>query len=105
MISKIIQHLVPNAKFVMNGEPSSEVEYEADVTWLDDQPKPSWTEIESAKPDVEAEIAINTAQELRRSAFIAEADPLYFGWQRGENTEQVWLDKVAEIRARYPYLA
>ena len=39
----------------------------------------------------------------RRGAYQAEADPLYFGWQRGENTEQDWLDKVAEIRARHPY--
>ena len=39
----------------------------------------------------------------RRSAYQLEADPLFFGWQRGENTEQVWLDKVAEIRARHPY--
>ena len=41
----------------------------------------------------------------RRGAYAVEADPLYFGWQRGENTEQAWLDKVAEIRARYPYPA
>jgi hypothetical protein len=42
---------------------------------------------------------------LRLGAYQTEADPLYFGWQRGENTEQEWLDKVAEIRARYPYPA
>jgi hypothetical protein len=23
-------------------------------------------------------------------------------WQRGEATQQEWLDKVAEIRARFP---
>jgi len=39
----------------------------------------------------------------RRAAFQVEADPLFFGWQRNENTEQEWIDKVAEIRARYPY--
>lgn len=43
------------------------------------------------------------AEEKRRRAFREEADPLYFGWQRNENTEQDWLDKVAEIRARHPY--
>jgi len=43
------------------------------------------------------------AKEKRQKAFQDEADPLFFGWQRGENTEQEWLDKVAEIRARYPY--
>lgn len=41
-------------------------------------------------------------RELRRAAFSAEADPIFFEWQRGESTEQAWLNKVAEIRARYP---
>ena len=31
-----------------------------------------------------------------------EADPLFFKAQRGEVEQQVWLDKVAEIKARYP---
>jgi hypothetical protein len=44
------------------------------------------------------------AQTNRRGAFQAEADPIYFAWQRGEAPEQAWLDKCAEIRARYPYV-
>lgn len=44
------------------------------------------------------------AQAARRAAFQLEADPLYFAWQRGEGTEQDWLDKCAEIRVRYPYV-
>lgn len=38
----------------------------------------------------------------RRAAYVAEADPLFFKWQRGEGTNEAWLDKVAEIRDRYP---
>lgn len=38
----------------------------------------------------------------RKSAYQQEADPLYFKWQRGESTQQAWLDKIAEIRQRYP---
>jgi hypothetical protein len=41
---------------------------------------------------------------LRRQAYQLEADPLFFKAQRGEATEQEWLDKIAEIRARYPEL-
>ena len=41
-------------------------------------------------------------EESRFSAYQAEADPLFFKYQRGEVTEQEWLDKVAEIKARYP---
>ena len=39
---------------------------------------------------------------LRKAAYQAEADPLFFKWQRGESTEQAWLDKIADIRNRYP---
>jgi hypothetical protein len=38
----------------------------------------------------------------RQAAYQAEADPLYFKWQRGEATEAEWLAKVAEIKTRYP---
>ena len=47
-------------------------------------------------PKAEQEIA-------RRTAYIAEADPLFFMSQRGEATETEWLAKIAEIKARYPY--
>jgi hypothetical protein len=39
---------------------------------------------------------------LRQAAYQKEADPIFFKWQRGEATEQQWLDKIADIRARYP---
>lgn len=39
---------------------------------------------------------------LRRNAYQAESDPLFFKAQRGEGTTQNWLDKVEEIKARYP---
>jgi hypothetical protein len=42
------------------------------------------------------------AEQARRTAYIAEADPLFFKYQRGEATEQEWLDKIAEVKARYP---
>ena len=50
-----------------------------------------------------------TAEELaaiaranRAAAYRDESDPLFFKWQRGEAAEQEWLDKIAEIKARYP---
>jgi hypothetical protein len=39
---------------------------------------------------------------LRRAGYAAESDPIYFMWQRGEATQQQWLDKIAEIKARWP---
>jgi len=42
------------------------------------------------------------AAELRRAAYAAESDPIYFKWQRGEATQQEWIDKINAIKARYP---
>lgn len=39
---------------------------------------------------------------LRSQAYRDESDPLYFKSQRGEATHQEWLDKVDEIKARWP---
>ncbi len=49
-----------------------------------------------------AAIAAEKAEANRHAAYIAEADPLFFKAQRGEVEQQVWLDKVAEIKLRYP---
>lgn len=38
----------------------------------------------------------------RSAAYIVESDPLFFKSQRGEATVQQWLDKVEEIKKRYP---
>jgi len=43
------------------------------------------------------------AKANREQAYKTESDPLFFRWQRGEATEQDYLDKVDEIRARFPY--
>jgi hypothetical protein len=42
------------------------------------------------------------ADSNRRAAYTAEADPLFFKAQRGEIEQQEWLDKIAEIKARFP---
>lgn len=42
------------------------------------------------------------ADAARKATYASEADPLFFKYQRGEATQQEWLDKIAEIKARYP---
>jgi hypothetical protein len=56
--------------------------------------------VEAAR--LEAIDATKRIEENRFAAYIAEADPLFFKAQRGEVTQQAWLDKIAEIKARYP---
>lgn len=45
---------------------------------------------------------VQDASEIRKAAMRNEADPVFFKAQRGEATMQNWLDKVQEIRDRYP---
>lgn len=54
-------------------------------------------------PTKVAEKQLAEAQAARASAYTEEADPLFFEWRAGEGTEQAWLEKREEIRARYPY--
>ena len=105
MLIEIIRHLVKDADVVIIGEPQTEADYQKNVIWRDERPQPSWQQIQDAASETAKFLDLKIAQRKRHEAFVNEADPLYFGWQRGENTEQAWLNKVAEIRARYPYPA
>lgn len=42
-------------------------------------------------------------EDIRRQSYIISADPLFFGWQRGDNTEQEWLDAVQAVKDANPY--
>lgn len=44
-------------------------------------------------------------KEARRSLYTTTADPLFFKSQRGEATQQEWLDAIAAINAANPYPA
>lgn len=66
---------------------------------------PSNDELLSVFPnyaEAKAENDKEVAKTLRATAYKDESDPVFFKWQRGEATQQEWLDKVAEIKARYP---
>lgn len=55
-------------------------------------------ELEQRKADELEEL-----KQRRASAYIREADPLFFKAQRGEILLTEWEAKVDEIRNRYPY--
>jgi len=72
------------------------------LEWYDDTPKPTQAELDAAWPAVQQARQQAQVDAQRHAAYVAESDPLFFQWQRGEATEQQWRDKVAEIQARYP---
>lgn len=46
---------------------------------------------------------VDSQRRARELAYATEADPLFFKAQRGEISLDIWKNKVADIRARYPY--
>jgi len=61
----------------------------------------NWTQVWNVTDKPQTEIDEITTS-LRADAYRNESDPLFFKAQRGEIEQQEWLDKVAEIKARYP---
>ena len=96
MITKAnaLHSLRPGSEWVLRGD---------DLEWLDtNQTQPTEAEITAEVARLTALEPARIATENRRSAYIVEADPLFFKAQRGEATVQEWQAKVAEIKNRFP---
>ena len=87
----------PGSQWTLNGD-----NYDG-LTWLSDSPKPSQAELDAAWPQVDYDNQVTAVENARRAAYEAESDPLFFEWQRGDGTEQAWLDAVAAVKAANPY--
>ena len=55
-------------------------------------------QVETEKKEAE----LQRVEANRRNAYKKESDPIYMRWQRGDATEQEWLDKIEEIKERFP---
>ena len=92
----ILSKKYPESRWRMNGDDYSGLE------WLSDEPKPTKKELESHWGEVQKEAKLEQVREERSVAYRNESDPLYLKWQRNEATEQEWLDKIEEIKERFP---
>jgi len=75
------------------------------LEWLDESPKPTEAELESQWADVEYKVAYDAVSASRHSAYVAPngSDAVFMKYQRGEATEQEWLDAVTAINDANPY--
>lgn len=73
------------------------------ILWENEEKQPTNAAIAKAAPQGAylRELANVNAQRL--TAYQNESDPIFFEYQRGENTEEAWKAKIAEIQARYPF--
>jgi hypothetical protein len=67
------------------------------------QSMPLKAELDAAWPAVQYARAYAAVEQARHAAYIAEADPAFFKWQRGTGTEQEWLDAVQAVKDAHPY--
>jgi len=96
-IIKILTKKYPGAQWVLSGSDYSGLE------WLDESPKPTKKELEALWPEVQAETARAEVERARQAAYQQTADPLFFEYQRGDATEQEWLDAVQAVKDAHPY--
>lgn len=96
-------YLVPGAKWSRAGDDDLYENYE----WHDERPRPTKQQCDAIMQSALIEAHTVVARDERRIAYSAEADPLFFKAQRGEDgvTLADWEAKVAEIRERFPYPA
>ena len=73
------------------------------LTWLSDTAKPTKKALEALWAEVEYETAYARVEQARQSEYQATTDPLFFRFQRGDVTEQAWLDAVQAVKDANPY--
>jgi hypothetical protein len=93
----VLSAIRPGAEWSLDGD-----DY-AGLTWLDDSPKPTKKELDEAWPRVQYDRQYAQVEQARHAAYISDADPLFFKWQRGTGTEQEWLDSVQAVKDAHPY--
>lgn len=65
----------------------------------------AWLIEDFIQPDQRQEARQIDYSAMRLNAYRIESDPLFFKSQRGEVTQQEWIDKVNEIKQRWPDIA
>jgi len=96
-IPMILSRRYPDAEWTLNGDSYS------GLTWLSDGEAPTLAELEAEWAQVEYEVAYEAVQKARQAAYQSESDPIFFDFQRGEVTEQDWLDAVQAVKDAHPY--
>jgi len=96
-IPLILQRRYAGAEWTLDGD-----EY-AGLTWLSEGKAPSEKQLEALWLEVQHEVAVERVEQARAQAYRETADPIFFQYQRGDATEQEWLDAVQAVKDAHPY--
>lgn len=97
-LSRAIKSLNPKAAFVIENNDYSTVQWMPDHEGV----KPTAEEVQAELTRLQAEAPLKEVEKNRQLAYEKESDPLFFKWQAGEATQEEWIAKRNEIRAKYP---
>lgn len=75
------------------------------ILWENEAPQPTVEELESAAPAGAYQREYDAVSASRHAAYVAPngSDAVFMKYQRGEATEQEWLDAVTAINDANPY--
>lgn len=93
----VLQSICPGAEWSI-----SDNDY-ATLVWHSESEPPTQAECDDAWPQVQYDNEYAAVEQERHAAYIRDADPLFFKWQRGTGTEQAWLDAVQAVKDAHPY--
>lgn len=93
---KILTTHYPECSWSLNGDGY------VDLHWPEENqaPKPSESHLLALWSTTQEQFAAECIRVSKQRCYQEEADPLFFKWQRGEATQQEWLDKIEEIKNR-----
>lgn len=96
-ITLILSKNYPEAIWTLDGELYS------GLTWLSDSPKPTEKELQAQWAHVQYQVAYDSVTATRQIQYRDISDPIFMQYQRGEATEQEWLDAVQAVKDANPY--
>jgi len=96
-IAQILASKYAGAEWTLDGD-----DYTG-LTWLSETPKPTKKALEALWAEVQYETAYARVEQARQTEYQATTDPLFFRFQRGDVTEQAWLDAVQTVKDANPY--
>ena len=73
------------------------------ILWENSEPQPTEEELAAAAAQGALLRQRKAVEDTRRAQYQLVSDPLFFGWQRGDNTEAEWLAAVEKVKTDYPY--
>ena len=112
-IINAIQALDANAQVVVNGEPSNQAEYEANVKYISgadehgsaifkDTQDFTWEQVLAKKAELQTDYDNKQYQRDRADAYPSIQDQLDMQYWDSVNNTTTWKDKIAEVKEAHP---